>query len=243
MAFLDKLNEVMNNLAENVKPFDPGELGDAVAMNTSWQPLVKDGFKGHSHSIREMTADRLQTKTVARMFLVPFLIIFIGIVLLLIALTGSGVDFLTDFLTIDLKKNNLFQYIVIAAAVFMLAKGLNKLRLLTKTVNFDRSVGYYWRGKPGLDSREVKKRNEWCTLADIHALQIIEERIYVDKSTGYSSYELNLVLKNSERLNVMDHSDLLNLRRDAKKISEFLNVPVWDSLRTVDISGNMTNIV
>ena len=46
-----------------------------------------------------------------------------------------------------------------------------------------------------------------------------------------SSYELNLVLQDGERLNVVDHGSFDVLREDAAKLGEFLGVPVWDVLR------------
>ena len=50
-----------------------------------------------------------------------------------------------------------------------------------------------------------------------------------DKSSYYS-YELNLVLEDGARLNVVDHGDLKALQADAEILSEYLQVPVWDGV-------------
>jgi Fe2+ transport system protein B len=43
-------------------------------------------------------------------------------------------------------------------------------------------------------------------------------------------YELNLVLKDGKRLNVMDHSRRAHIRSDAQRLGQFLKVPIWDAI-------------
>ena len=65
-------------------------------------------------------------------------------------------------------------------------------------------------------------------LEFIHALQIVAEFIS-GKNANYYSYELNLVLKNGNRINIIDHNNKGRIDREAKVLSEFLGVPVWDA--------------
>jgi hypothetical protein len=48
---------------------------------------------------------------------------------------------------------------------------------------------------------------------------------------SYYSYELNLVLDDGSRINVVDHGNLERLRSDANALSQFLDKPVWDATR------------
>lgn len=64
-------------------------------------------------------------------------------------------------------------------------------------------------------------------FSQIHALQIVSEFIS-GKYNNYKSYELNLVLKDATRVNIVDHKDIEQIRIDAQKTSIFLGVPVWD---------------
>lgn len=67
-------------------------------------------------------------------------------------------------------------------------------------------------------------------LRDIEALQVIAETIRTrSKNTtrSFTSYELNLVLHDGERLNVMDHGNRKKFAADTELISQFLNLPVW----------------
>jgi hypothetical protein len=41
------------------------------------------------------------------------------------------------------------------------------------------------------------------------------------------SYELNLVLKDGRRINVVDHGGADKIRTDAATLADFLGVPVW----------------
>lgn len=66
-------------------------------------------------------------------------------------------------------------------------------------------------------------------LKKVHALQLISEYVRGDKSSYYS-YELNLVLKDGERINVIDHGDRSAIQRDAQALAGFLGKPLWSRL-------------
>ena len=95
---------------------------------------------------------------------------------------------------------------------------------------FDLSHGYYCRSriKPehAFDPSKIK---DHVRLTDIHALQLISEYVSGDKSSYYS-YELNLVLKDASRINVVDHGARSTIYRDAQDLSVFLGKPLWSDL-------------
>jgi hypothetical protein len=49
--------------------------------------------------------------------------------------------------------------------------------------------------------------------------------------SSYVSYELNIVLKTGERINLIDHGDIVSIRKNAKEIVQFTNrvMPIWDA--------------
>ena len=47
--------------------------------------------------------------------------------------------------------------------------------------------------------------------------------------SGYWCFEINLIFKDLRRACIMNHKDRLGLIEDAKKISTFLNIPIWDA--------------
>jgi len=61
-------------------------------------------------------------------------------------------------------------------------------------------------------------------------LQLLSEYVSGDKSSYYS-YELNLVLDEASRINVVDHENLEQLRGDARTLAQFLDKLLWDATR------------
>ena len=65
------------------------------------------------------------------------------------------------------------------------------------------------------------------------AVQIVAEVVsqtdQYNRTRSYTSYELNLVLRDGRRLNVIDHAHYPCLLADAEALAAFLRVPVWDA--------------
>lgn len=75
--------------------------------------------------------------------------------------------------------------------------------------------------------RDEKYKNKIISLKEIQALQIISERVH-GKNTTYTSYELNMILKNSSRVNIIDHWNLEEIRKNASELANKLWVKVYD---------------
>lgn len=72
-----------------------------------------------------------------------------------------------------------------------------------------------------------KYKQKFTQLSNIHALQILSERVSW-KNSSYTSYELNMICKDSSRVNIIDHGNLDEIRRNAQEISQRLWVKVYD---------------
>ncbi|MBO3117544.1 hypothetical protein J4050_12355 [Winogradskyella sp. DF17] len=96
-----------------------------------------------------------------------------------------------------------------------------------KPIVFDKSKGLYRKGYNTKKRAEnVFKSAQKIRLIEIIAFQIIGERVKGDKNT-FNSFELNMVLKNGKRKNIVDHGNLKSIINDAQSLSEFLDVPIW----------------
>ena len=94
---------------------------------------------------------------------------------------------------------------------------------------FDKRRGAFWKGRRApYEVVNTVALKHFAELGDIHALQLISEYCRSDNSSFYS-YELNLVLEDGGRINVVDHGDLERLQGDARTLSAFLETPVWDA--------------
>lgn len=88
---------------------------------------------------------------------------------------------------------------------------------------FDKSINRYYKGFIK-DTSKLSEKN--IALSRIVAIQIIGE-VIKSKDSRYKSFELNIVLDNSKRLNVIDHGNIKGVTTDAQTLSEFLQVPIW----------------
>lgn len=208
---LKKLTEKLEQMARSVNTFDPGTLGDPIAEATEWRPLKGGGANFRTHSLVKVSFNRLEFR--ASLGAKLFGLIFMGV--------GMGVMVL-----FGLNANEWVP--VLFGLIFALVGGGILYSSLTPIV-FDQSAGYFWKGRKAprlmVNKADLKNATE---LDQIHALQLISERCHGSKRS-YTSHELNLVLKDGRRLNVVDHGNLEKLREDAGTLAAFLKKPVWDA--------------
>jgi len=112
---------------------------------------------------------------------------------------------------------------------FTLGLGFNIFKVIQALtpVVFDKPSGYFWKGwqKPWNGKMGNKAR-----LRDIVALQIIHKTVSAERGT-VTMFELNILLKNKERLNVIDQGNFKVLSEDAQQLSRFLGVPLWNAVK------------
>lgn len=72
-----------------------------------------------------------------------------------------------------------------------------------------------------------KYKNKIIPINQIYALQIISETVSL-KNSNYLSYELNMVLKDWNRINVVDYWDVESIKKDSKEIANRLWIKIWD---------------
>ncbi len=177
-------------------------INDPIAKQTEWTPLEGGGASFGTHKLVEISTNRLEYRASNGAMLFYLLFISLG----LIAVSSNF-------------WNGLNLMVLVIGLIFTVVGGILFVSGTTPKV-FDKEANAFWSGKKqGADS---------ISLHQIHALQVVAEFIK-SKKKRYHSYELNLVLKDGKRVNVIDHGDRLSFDKDAKKLSEFLNKPIWES--------------
>ena len=106
-----------------------------------------------------------------------------------------------------------------AALSFAILGGGFLVWLQKKCLFFDRSGIYA--------SREMI-----CKPEDVYSIQLLRELVFNTSGDGRSfySFEMNLVLNDASRKNVLDHGAKSVVREDARRLARYLNVPVWDAI-------------
>ncbi len=94
---------------------------------------------------------------------------------------------------------------------------------------FDKQAGYFWKGRKNPRHALPRQLTAFTEIERIYALQLVSEYCRGNKNSYYS-YELNLVLTDGSRINVIDHGSLDTIRQQADTLSRFLEKPVWDAI-------------
>lgn len=200
--------------------FDPAALGDDHAACTQWGAAKGGGASFRTHRLVEV--DPTRTEFRATRGAVVFYSIFLGIGLAVM------VGFTVATLTLDASG----EFPLIAPVLFGLiftGVGGGLLYFGTAPMVFVKRRGEYWKGRVApYEAGSHRALKHYADLDRIHALQIISEHCR-SKNSSYYSYELNLVLDDATRMNVIDHGSLDQMRLDAERLAVLLGKPVWDA--------------
>jgi hypothetical protein len=194
--------------------FDPAIFGDSLAKRVEWTPLALGGSSFTTHRLKKLSDDRVEFRRAFALILVA----------LVVMLPGLGVFTLGVLTLVGIPYVNASSHWppILAGAIFT-ATGLFVLRS-ARTVVFDRQCGWFYTGKKPTGPEAPGAG----LLSTIHALQILSKSCTQSKGSSFRSYELNLVLKDGTRINVIDHGSISKLIEDADQLGQFLGVPVWD---------------
>lgn len=201
-------------------PFDPSRIGDPIARAVSWSPRGSSSTNARTCQLQEESDDRLVLRASRATKLLCGALVAIGAVCIAGFLAGAlrageGTD-RTELIT---------------AGVFgllFLGGGWLVYRLFGSPRVFDRRRNQYWRGGGSPDDPTAWLGVKDVTdLREIHALQILSKRVR-SKNSSYTCYELNLVLKDASRVNVLVTGRGQSLREEADRLGDFLRVPVWE---------------
>jgi hypothetical protein len=210
-----KITAAIESLKPKLPSFDPQRFGDPMALQIDWSPLARGGSTFRTHTLDGSNPQRWVFKMShgGLLFCAVFITMGLGI------FTAS---FWQDDNAIVMR---LFGA-VFAAAGFAMGWAMS-----APTV-FDRHRGYYCKGRKQPENTfDRSKLINYTQLDRIHALQLIAELVTQSQKnkSKYLSYELNLVLIDGTRLNVIDHGDHARIRADALKLADFLGTPLWDA--------------
>lgn len=195
---------------------------DPVALRTEWSPLKGGGTNFKTHHLKKVHAQRMEFRCSLGMVLFGGVFLLIG----LGALSGCLYSLIHRG---PITDGAIFFILPLFGLVFG-SVGFFTLRSAMIPRVFDLAHGYYCRDRRKPEqSFDVSAIRDHVRLDQIHALQLISERCS-GKNSSYSSYELNLVLTDGSRLNVVDHGGRQAILRDAEALSNFLGKPLWSQI-------------
>ncbi len=219
----DKIKAKIQQIIEQARKaqavgIDTQQFDHPVAKKTEWFPLKGGGSNFCTHRLDDSQNDLLVFRATKGAKLFIGLFGFFGLLGVVIPLT---IFFTQQTEWFVLLFALLFGGIFLGVSYLM-------YHFMTMPRVFDRFYGHYYQGRKKPDEMKPNPKYPLVNCNDIVALQIIREYVRSDKSRYYS-YELNLVLRDGQRINVVDHGKIDALREDAEILSTHLGVPVWDA--------------
>ncbi len=220
---IERLKQKMSEMTPNFT-FDPSKFNDEIAMNTMWTSTSRSSSSFKSHNLDNDDPNRYEFKPTffSKIFAGIFLVLGLSMVIWFLQgsgiLSGEGVD------------SDLYMLLVVGS-IFAVVGGFMVISS-GKPIVFDKSNGYFWAGRKGPETvHNVAELKHAAKLEDIHALQILRrwKQSSGKNSSSYYVYELNLVLKDASRLNVLAHGNGYALIQDTQELAKFLEVPVWNA--------------
>lgn len=204
-----------------VSSIDPEVFNHPLAQKTDWHPLKGGGANFGTHRLDTSNPDLLIFKATKGAYIFSSIFTAVGVLGLLIPALV--------FLGMETKEWGILLFALFFGGIF-LAAGLLLFKFMTKPAVFDTFYGYFYKGKKrpsdhiGLNRDD---KNPMVKLSDVKAIQILRERIS-SKNGSYYSYEINLVLADASRVNVIDHGKHTAIIEDAETLATALGVPLWD---------------
>jgi len=219
-----KCDELTKKLLQeiNTQDLDLSGFEDPVAAQTDWSPAKGGGSSFMTHKMTRVGPYRIEFRASggAKIFSMIF------------CLMGAWIVFGFSFFHSSHKTLSIGLDIIVPVlfGILVTAIGCGLFYYFTTPIVFDKKKALFWKGRKNPDDDFVTNTvKNFARLEEIHALQLVSENCESDDNS-YRSYELNLVLKNGRRINVVDHGNEIKLREDARTLARFIEKPVWDAI-------------
>ena len=216
---IKKLIEAAKNQA--VVSVDPEVFNHPIAQKTGWHPLKGGGTNFQTHRLDSSNPDKLVFNATLGAKLFSGLFAVIGLFGLVIPVV--------IFFTSGMQDWSMLLFALFFGGIF-LAVGLFMLYLFALPRVFDTFYGCYyqgWKRPQHIMGMGATKKHAITHLNEVEAIQVLRERIR-SKNGSYNSYEINLVLQDASRVNVIDHGNHQGVIEDAETLAQTLGVPLWD---------------
>ncbi len=205
---------------------NPARFEHPLALEIEWTPVRWRGAANRGCVLHEISPDRIEFRLSVGFRLFLGLFIVAGVVLFVLSLPGMPMHAL-------LGSNLLRAIFMIASALVAVCLAVVLIR--PDVVVFDRVEGFFWSGH----RKGARLPARHCGLEAIAGLQILADLSSVSDGPLRWTYELNLVLNDGKRLNVVVHGSLKDVRAAAERIQLFLPArpPIWDANLEGDSGG------
>jgi len=196
-----------------------------------WSPATSFAYRNCTHELIEDADGKYQFVPVYRMksrFMARYFLTFILILIIFYFYLNSLESFIND-------KFNKYEFassvcILSFFVVMTLYYDIMTRKIIYKPNFFDIKNNLYFT----FDDFIFKQKKEIHeTISSIKAIQILEKTVFtkirfIGFRYTYTAYELNLIFDTDRRRNVICHGCYENIKKDAEKLSKYLDIPILE---------------
>lgn len=208
---MEFLKKIADKFAALNKTRDPAEFNDEVASRTQWDAFRKPTGNFNTHKLVDKPGYGLAYKPAGGFYFLTGMFIFLG-GLAMVTVIGQALQ--------QSKPINGDVLFPAAIGLMFFIIGICLFRFMTRPVVFDSA------------NRSMDLREERTYFSDIYAIQLI-----VQRGSKHRNYQVNLVMRNADRVYVMNYADSATARTDAARIAETIGIArdkIWDTLPGYD---------
>ncbi len=208
---MEFLKKIADKFAALNKTRDPAEFNDEIASRTQWDAFRKPTGNFNTHKLVEKPGYGLAYKPAGGFYFLTGMFIFLG-GLAMVTVIGQALQ--------QSKPINGDVLFPAAIGLMFFIIGICLFRFMTRPVIFDSA------------NRSMDLREQRTYFSDIYAIQLI-----VQRGSKHRNYQVNLVMRNADRVYVMNYADSATARTDAARIAETIGIArdkIWDTLPGYD---------
>lgn len=192
-----------------------------------WSPATRYAYRNCTHELIEDADGKYQFMPIYRMkshFMARYFIIFFSFVIVMFFLSIIA---LNNFIN---GKFNIYEFTSIVCFIIwfvgsLLYGEIKTRKIIYKPNFFDIKNNLYFT----FDHFYLKQKKEIQeSISSIKAIQILDKIIRPPKWKEYTAYELNLIFDSGRRRNVICHGCYENIKKDAEKLSKYLDIPILE---------------
>ncbi len=125
----------------------------------------------------------------------------------------------------DIKKDTFLVYSLFILSLFI----VYAICVLTKRALKEKNKITIHKNHGTITMENVLGEKEEIHIWKIHAIQIIR-KVAATRKHAYNYYEVNLVLSNTERRNIINNNSKNNILNQAEELWKYIEKPVWNGI-------------
>ncbi len=226
-----KLEKLINEQQPLIETVDSKNFNNPLASKIDWQPLYCNGSRVQDYFLDDSDPQRIIFKCSKKKYAAAGVFIGIGLVALSLAIMA--------FFSDANQRLEMFGFAAFFGGVFLIAGTLMwRMTTVPKVFDLENSCYYQAKIKPNqLLDFATQQKTDFTSLSLIKALQIIHKESR-HNGQAYASYQLNLILQDASRVNILSHSNYQAIIEGAEVLAKKLTVPLWDGSEQINREKN-----